>query len=61
MILLPLILFAILFRKQARELAIVVLLIVAVSMYYAASFWHARYAAWVACGEPTVSLCAEGR
>jgi hypothetical protein len=45
---------AILFRRELRRVAILVLIVLGVATWYTVSFWSERYNHWVACGRPQI-------
>ena len=54
---LPLILLAVLFRREMRVLVLLALLLVGAATWWTADFWVGHYDRWVACGRPTTTLC----
>lgn len=58
-IFLPLILLSILFRRQMRVIALVVLLIAGAASWWVGSFWVGRYDHWAVCGRPTTTTCPD--
>jgi hypothetical protein len=56
---LPLIALCVLYRREMRTLAFVLLIILGAATWYTASFFADRYDHWVACGRPTIGTCAE--
>jgi uncharacterized membrane protein (UPF0136 family) len=52
-----LIVFVLLFRRTARTIALVLLVLIGASSWYTYSFFNHGYHEWLDCGRPTVGTC----